>query len=111
MWPEADIIIDTAKRRFVIEYDEDSDPSRSLTKYWPIMHQAKTPHITIIEIWKRGSTIGLGYTELAKWVAARLVESYPWFVYEFVERREESARLIAKKVIQIIEACCTELPE
>jgi len=104
MWPEADLLIDTAKRRFIVEYDEDSDPSRSLTKYWPIIHQANKIPLTIIEIWERGSTIGLGYAEVTKWIAARLVELYPGFFYEFIERKDETARLIAKKVAQVIDA-------
>ena len=111
LWPEADIVIETDERRFIIEYDEDSDPGRSLIKYWPILHLADKPPISIIEIWKRGPTIGLGYAELAKWMAARLMELYPWFVYEFIERREESSRCITKKLIGIVEACSTKAAE
>ena len=111
MWPQADIVIDIAERRFIIEYDEDSDPSRSLTKYWPVIHQANKRSITIIEIWKRGATIGLGYAEVTKWMAARLMELYPQFAYEFIERREESARFLAKKLIQIIEVFSFNAPK
>jgi len=52
MWPEADVVIDIRGRRFIVEYDEDSDPGRSLVKYWPILHQASKTPLTIIEVWK-----------------------------------------------------------
>lgn len=103
MWPEADIVINTGSRRFIIEYDEDNDPGRSLIKYWPIIHYCEAP-LTIIEVWKRGSTIGRGYAELAKWMAIRLKERYPTFDYEFIERIEETSRLITRDIIQIIKA-------
>ena len=103
MWPEADILIDTGTRRFIIEYDEDSDPGRSLTKYWPIIHHGEIP-LTIIEVCKRGSTVGRGYAELAQWMAARLKETYPTFDYKFVERIEEPSRPIARVINQIIKA-------
>ena len=103
MWPEADILIDTGTRRFIIEYDEDSDPGRSLTKYWPIVHHEKGL-LTIIEVWKRGSTVGRGHAELAKWMATRLKEMYPTFDYELLERIEETSRPIARAITQIIKA-------
>jgi hypothetical protein len=104
MWPEADLLIDTATRRFIVEYDEDSDPSRSLTKYWPIVHQTNQVPLTVIEVWKRGPTIGRGYAEVTKWMAARLMELYPTFVYEFIERKDETTRIIAKRIARIVEA-------
>lgn len=105
-WPEADIFVDTPTRQFIIEYDDDSDPGRSLIKYWPVLQASgdKTP-FTIIEVWRRGSTIGGGYAGLAKWIGARLMELYPPFVYEFIERRDESAKAIAEKLATILEFC------
>ena len=68
MWPEADVVIDMPARRFIIECDEDSDPGRSLIKYWPILYHTNKAPLTIIELWKRGPTIGQGYAALAKWM-------------------------------------------
>ena len=51
-WPEADIVIDMPGRRFVINYDEDSDPGRSLAKYWPILNELEHVSLTIIQVWK-----------------------------------------------------------
>jgi len=110
IWPEADIIIDTGQRRFIVEYDENSDPGRSLTKYWPILHYASKVPVTLIQIWKRGRAIGLGYAEVVRWIAARLMELYPDFLYEFIERTNEPARLVAKMVAQIIETSRTGSP-
>lgn len=106
MWPEADLLIHSPRRRFVVEYDEDSDPSRSLAKYWPIIHQTDRVPLTVIEVWKRVPTIGRHYAELAKWMGARLMELYPTFVYEFIGREDETAKIIAKKVAQIVETSC-----
>jgi hypothetical protein len=101
LWPEADIVIDTGGRRFIVEYDEDSDPGRSIIKYWPIIERSKGS-LTIIEVWKRGSTIGEGYAELAMWVAAKLETLYPTFHYCFVERTDETSRSIAGTLIHVI---------
>lgn len=103
LWPEADIVIDTGARRFIVEYDEDSDPSRSLIKYWPIIERGGG-FLTIIEVWKRGPTIGRGYAELAKWVGARLRGMYPKFDYKFLERSDEASRPMAKAITQLIKA-------
>ena len=101
LWPEADIVIDTGVRRFIVEYDEDSDPSRSLIKYWPIIER-EGGLLTIIGVWKRGSTVGRGYAELAKWVGTRLREMYPKFDYKFLERDDEASRPMAKAITQLI---------
>jgi len=102
-WPEADIVIDMQGRRFIVEYDEDSDPGRSLVKYWPILHQASKIPITIIEVWKRGTTVGHSQAELAKWMGARFEQLHPSFTYKFIERKEETATAIAQKVAEIVE--------
>ena len=104
LWPEADLIIDAPTGRFIVEYDEDSDPCRSLIKYWPLIHQTGRLPFTLIGIWRRGPTIGRGYAELAKWAGARLMDLYPTFVYKFVERTDEKAIMIAREVAQIVEA-------
>lgn len=66
LWPQADILISMPGRRFIIEYDEDSDPGRSLVKYWPVLDESNHA-ITIIEVWKGGQTVGRSYATLAKW--------------------------------------------
>ena len=71
-WPEADLVFERQERRFIVEYDEDSDPGRSLVKYWPILHKESKVPLTIIEVWKRGSTVGHSQVELAKWMGQGL---------------------------------------
>jgi hypothetical protein len=102
MWPEADIVVNMPGRRFIVEYDEDSDPSRSLIKYWPILHDSNQGSLTIIEIWKNGQTAGQGYATLAKWVGTRLMELYPGTIYEYIERTDESTEYICEKIAQVI---------
>lgn len=104
MWPEADLFLNVSGRKFIVEYDEDSDPGRSVVKYWPILQQSGEVPVTIIEVWKRGPTIGQGYATLAKWMGVRLMELYPTFTYEFIERTGETAATIADKVGRIIES-------
>lgn len=104
MWPEADLVIDVPARRFIIEYDEDSDPGRTIIKYWPILYQTNQVPLTIIQIWKRGPKTGQGYATLAKWMGARLMELYPTFIYESIERKDETSRKIVKKIAEIVEA-------
>jgi hypothetical protein len=101
--PEADILIDTPSRRFIIEDDNDCDPGRSIIKYWPILDADTKISLTIIGIWERGHTTGEGYGKLAEWVGTKLMELYsPRFVYRFIERKDESAKSITEKVAQII---------
>ena len=101
-WPEADIVINTPGRRFVINYDEDSDPGRSLTKYWPILHEPFDIPLTIIQVWKRGIAIGDAFAILAKWMGIRLMKLYPGTIHEFIEITHESVEVIAQKISYMI---------
>jgi len=102
IWPEADIVINTTGRRFIVEYDEDSDPGRNLIKYWPILDKSYQVSLTIIEIWKKGQTTGQGFATLARWTGTRLMQLYPGTIYEFIERTDEPAELITREILQII---------
>jgi hypothetical protein len=97
------LLIEKPARRFIIEYDEDSDPGRSLTKYWPYIDSVSDIPLTVIEIWRRGPTIGLGFAELAKWMGKKLEQLYPSLRYEFIERMDEEAQAIAQKIAEIVE--------
>jgi len=103
LWPKADLLIEKPDRWFIVEYDEDSDPGRSLTKYWPYIDLPTGVPITVIEIWRGGAAIGCGYAKLAKFIGTKLMERYPSFRYEFIERTDETAYLIAQKVARIVE--------
>jgi len=103
LWPKADLLIEKTERWFIIEYDEDSDPGRSLIKYWPYIDSARGTPLTVIEIWRRGPTIGSGFAELAKWMGKKLEELYPLFHYKFIDRAHEAAPAIAQKIVQIVE--------
>ncbi|MDD5701753.1 MAG: hypothetical protein PHU23_06835 [Dehalococcoidales bacterium] len=92
IWPEADILIETKNHRYIVEYDEDCDPVRSITKYWPILDVKGKVPITLVGIWRKGQTTGKSFGELAQWIGAKLTELYsPNFNYWFVERKNESA--------------------
>ena len=101
-WPEADIVISLPGRQFIIEYDEDNDPGRSLTKYWPILDESGHISLTIIEVWKKGPAIGQGYATLAKWMGERLMKFYPGCIFEFIERKDESAEVITDRIARIV---------
>jgi len=101
-WPEADIVIDMPRRRVVINYDEDSDPVSSLTRYWPILHDQGHVSLTIIQIWQRGKATGDGYATLARWTGMRLMELYPGTIYEFIEKTSEPAEVVTKKITNLI---------
>jgi hypothetical protein len=102
IWPEADIVINTPGRRFIVEYDEDSDPGRSLIKYWPVLHESNQAAFTIIQVWKKGQTVGQGFAKLAEWMGIRLMRLYPGTIYEFIERTNEPAEFITNRVVQMI---------
>ncbi len=102
MWPEADIVINMPGRQFIVAYDEDCEPGRNLVKYWPIICHNKRLSLTIIEVWKGGRLITCGFHMIAKWINARLEEHFSGTIYEFIERTDEPAELIANKVAQII---------
>ena len=105
LWPKADLLIKKPERWFVIEYDEDSDPGRSLIKYWPYIDSARGTPLTVIGIWESGSTIGLGFAKLARWMGERLMKlhSASLFHYEFIERKDETPQAIAQKIVQIVQ--------
>lgn len=102
IWPVADIVISMPGRQFIVEYDEDTDPGRNLVKYWPVIHESNQASLTIIEIWRKGPTIGRGYATLSKWMGTRLMKLYPGTIYEFIERTDEPAEYITYKIAQII---------
>ena len=101
LWPQADIVINMPGRTFIIEYHEDSDPGRSLVKYWPVLDDSNHA-ITIIEVWKGGRTIGKGFATLAKWMGMRLMQLYPGTIYEFIERTTETAEQINERIALMI---------
>jgi len=101
LWPQADILISMPGRRFIIKYDEDSDPGRSLVKYWPVLDESNHA-ITIIEVWKGGKTVGRGFATLAKWMGTRLMQLYPGTIYEFIERTDEPAEQITGRIARMI---------
>lgn len=102
LWPEADIAIIMPGRQFIVEYDEDSDPGRNLIKYWPVLDNSNLLPLTIIEIWKKGNTIGQGYASLAQQMGTKMMELHPGSIYVFIERNNESAMFITDKIEQII---------
>lgn len=103
-WPEADLVIEMQGRRSIVEYDQDSDPGRSLVKYWPILHQTSGISLSVIEIWKRGATVGHGQADLAKWMGTRFEQLHPSFDYKFIERKDETAKVMVEKIVEIIES-------
>ena len=101
LWPQADILISMPGRRFIIEYDEGSDPVRNLIKYWPVLDESRYA-TTIIEVWKGGKMASRSYATLAKWMGTRLMELYPGTIYEFIERTDEPAEQITGRIARMI---------
>lgn len=102
IWPVADIVIRMPGRRFIVEYDEDSDPGKSLIKFWPTLEDSDHGSLTIIEICKDGQAKGKGFVTLARWMGEKLMELYPGTIYEYIERTDESAEYICEKIAQVI---------
>lgn len=85
--PTADILININGKKALIEVDDDSDPGRSITKYWPLLHyykdsELKNYDLIFIEVFRKGSTFGGGYKALAEFIGERFNEYYPKF-YKF----------------------------
>jgi len=102
IWPEADIVISMPGRRFIVEYNEDGDPGRSLIKYWPVLEDLVEGSLTIIEVCKNGQTIGQGYSTLATWLGEKMMELYPGTIYKYIERTNEPSDYICEKIAQVI---------
>ena len=102
-WPKADVVVELPNMQVIIETDEDSDPCRSIIKYWPYLEENVGRKITLIEIWKRGSTIGEGYFKLAQFIGKRFEKTFPQFCYLLVERHGESPQHVAQWVLTQLE--------
>jgi hypothetical protein len=102
MWPEADLVINMPGRRFIVEYDEEGYPGRSLLKYWYVLTQTKRVSFTIIEVCKRGQSIDHDIATFIEWIGAKLMKLNPGTIHEFIEMTDEPAELIASKIVQII---------
>ena len=104
LWPKADVIVDLPDIQVIIETDEDSDPCRSIIKYWPYLEKYAGRKIMLIEIWKRGSTIGKGFFELAQFIGKKFEKTFPEFSYLPKERHAESPQQMARWVLTILQA-------
>jgi hypothetical protein len=108
-WPKADILIVNAKSgtEFIIEYDENSDAGRSITKYWPYIDKYNSKQIIYIGVWKwkRGGAFGEGFFKLARFIGEeKFTKLYPSFSCRFIERRTETVQEIACKIQEIVQA-------
>ena len=90
----------------MVEVDNDSDPGRSLVKYWPIIDEHfKTPEakeIIFIEVWKGGTTIGKGYEELFRFMRSQFLKIYPKLEIHFIERKKDTSDQIAKHITSLL---------
>ena len=87
--PTADILININGKKALIEVDDDSDPGRSITKYWPLLHyykdsELKNYDLIFIEVVRKGSTFGGGYKALAEFIGERFKEYYSKFFKFFL---------------------------
>jgi len=112
-WPKADILIVNAKSgtEFIIEYDENSDAGRSITKYWPYIDKYNDKYnskqIIYIGVWKRGQTYGESYFKLARFIGEeKFTKLYPstLFTCHFFERSTETVQEIACMIQEIVQA-------
>ena len=104
--PTADIFLDiNGDKISIIEVDDDNDCSRSVIKYWPLLYNYKKSEIrnkklVFFEIFRRGSTYGLGYKVLAEFIGQRFNEYYSdFFKFYFIDAYNLDAENIANKII------------
>jgi hypothetical protein len=105
-WPRADIWFESEERIAIVEIDNDSDPGRSLVKYWPIIDEHfKNPvakEVIFIEVWKGGTTVSRGYVELFKFMKIQFTKHYSSLKIQFIDREKENSDQIAKQIISLL---------
>lgn len=104
--PTADIFIDINEDKIaIIEVDDNNDCSRSIVKYWPLLHdygksEMENKKLIFFEIFRRGDTYGQGYKILADFIGQRFNEYYTdFFKLYFIDAYNMNAEDIANKVI------------
>jgi hypothetical protein len=109
VWPQADISGTlTTEEYFIIEIDDHADPSRSLIKYWPLFHAMQTgthqfPSIAFVEVSKPDSTFGVGFEDLAQFVARRFIDLCPrHFRFGFVDLQGADAASVARDALAFL---------
>jgi len=108
-WPKADIWLESTEKIIIVEIDNDSDPVRSLIKYWPVFQEQfrekGSKNILFLEICKFGSTVGRGYKELFVFVGEQFKDLYSKrFDYQFLERTEDDSKKMARWIISRVRA-------
>lgn len=105
LWPRADAVLTEGASglRFIVEDDEDSDPGRSLVKYWPYLDKYGSGSFVYIGVWKRGQTYGEGFFKLAEFIAQKLVQFYPSFRCHLIRRSTETAAQVAEEIRKIVD--------
>ena len=106
-WSKADIWLESPIKIVIVEIDNDSDPGRSLVKYWPFFEDYfsanKQAIIQFIEICKFGSTVGGGYGVLFDFMREQFMSIYSGKLdILFRERNEESSHQMAQWIISKI---------
>jgi hypothetical protein len=115
LWPTPDILIENAKSGtefiFIIEYDENNDPGRSITKYWPYIDKYNsTRRIIYIGVWKwkKDGAYGEGFFKSAIFIGEKFIKLYPSFNCHFIRRSKEERSTevqdIACKIQEIVQA-------
>ena len=103
-WPKADIWLESPKKIVIVEIDNDSDPRRSLVKYWPFFEEYFSTNnqaiIQFIEVCKFGSTVGRGYGVLFDFMRKQLMNTYSGKLdIIFKERNNDSSHQMAQWII------------
>lgn len=104
LWPRVDIWLESTEKIVIVEIDNDSDPVRSLIKYWPIFQarfqDEESKEILFLEICKFGSTVGQGYKELFDFVGGRFRELFSnRFHFKFRERIKDDSKNTAQWIM------------
>lgn len=90
-WPKADIWLESRKKIVIVEIDNDSDPVRSLVKYWPFFQEhfqnEGAKDILFLEVCKFGGTVGKGYQELFRFVSEKFEAIYPHRFHSIFKER------------------------
>jgi len=104
LWPKADIWLESKNNIIIVEIDNNSDPVRSLIKYWPFFQEHfqddESKEILFLEICEFGSTVGEGYKKLFDFISKKFADLYPnHFDSKFKIRTKDDSKVTAQWII------------
>jgi hypothetical protein len=82
----------------VVEIDDHADPTRSVVKYWPLLHS-----IAFAGVSRRDDTFGAWYQFLAQFIWERFAELYPGhFRYRHIDLDDRDPHRIGQAILAFL---------